>query len=132
MGKENYFYALGKRKTSVAKVYITPSAEGGKFEVNGKDIKEYFSGEYVGNILSPLSLLDSLDSFVVKVVVSGGGYSSQSDSIRHGLSRALVAFNADNRLRLKSEGFLTRDPRRKERKHFGLKKARKSPQWSKR
>jgi len=132
MGKETYFYALGKRKTSVAKVYITPSSNGGKFEVNGKDIKEYFSGEYIGNILSPLSLVDALDSFTVKVVVSGGGYSSQSDSIRHGLARALVLFNADNRLRLKAEGFLTRDPRRKERKHFGLKKARKSPQWSKR
>lgn len=129
---EQYFYSSGKRKTSIAKVYITPNAQGGSIEVNGKNISEYFSGEYVGNIISPLTLLEMDKSVDVKIVVSGGGYSSQSDAARHGIARALETMNPDYRLQLKAAGYLTRDPRRKERKHFGLKKARKSPQWSKR
>ena len=129
---ERYFYAVGKRKTSIAKVYLTPSATGGKVEVNGKDIKEYFSGNYIGNAVSPLALTDNIEKFDVKIVVIGGGYASQSDAARHGVARALEVSNPDFRLQLKAAGYLTRDPRRKERKHFGFKKARKSPQWSKR
>jgi small subunit ribosomal protein S9 len=127
-----YFYANGKRKTSVAKVYLTPAAKGGKFEVNGKDLSAYFSGNAVGNAKSALVLTETLEKFDVKVIVSGGGLSSQSDAVRHGTAKALQLFNPSFRLALKASGYLTRDPRRKERKKFGLKKARKSPQWSKR
>ncbi|HIQ56989.1 TPA: 30S ribosomal protein S9 [Candidatus Gracilibacteria bacterium] len=129
---EQYFYAVGKRKTSIAKVYLTPSEKGGKVEVNGKDIREYFSGNYVGNIISPLVLTDNVEKYDIKIVLVGGGFSSQSDAARHGIARALEVINADLRTPLKAAGFLTRDPRRKERKKFGKKKARKSPQWSKR
>ena len=127
-----YFYACGKRKTSVAKVYITPTTKGGKVEVNGKDISEYFSGDYIGNIISPLTATDNVSNFDVKIVLKGGGYSSQSDAARHGMARALEIFNPELRLVLKAAGYLTRDPRSTERKKYGLKKARKSPQWSKR
>ena len=127
-----YYYARGKRKTSTAKVYLTPNVKGGKVEVNGKDIKEYFSGDYVGNVISPLTLTDNADKFDLKIVLIGGGFSSQSDAARHGVARALELYSPELRLSLKAAGYLTRDPRRKERKKFGLKKARKSPQWSKR
>jgi small subunit ribosomal protein S9 len=127
-----YFYANGKRKTSIAKVYLTPTLKGGKFEINGKDISVYFSGTQIGNAKSPLALTENLEKFDVKVIASGGGISSQSDAIRHGISKALELSNPGLRLVLKAAGYLTRDPRRKERKKFGLKKARKSPQWSKR
>ncbi len=129
---QEYIYAVGKRKTSTAKVYLTPSLKGGKIEVNGKDISEYFSGNYIGNILSPLVSTDNTDNFDIKIVLVGGGFSSQSDAARHGIARALEKNNSELRLSLKASGFLTRDPRRKERKKFGKKKARKSPQWSKR
>jgi small subunit ribosomal protein S9 len=130
---EQYFYAVGKRKTSIAKVYLTPSVDNnGKIEVNGKDISEYFFGDYAKNVCSPLVLTDNLKKFDIKIVLIGGGFSSQSDAARHGIARALEIVNSDFRLVLKSSGFLTRDPRRKERKKFGKKKARKSPQWSKR
>ena len=129
---EQYYYARGKRKTSTAKVYLTPSATGGKVEVNGKDIKEYFPGEYAGNVISPLLLTDNIEKFNLKIVLVGGGFSSQSDAARHGVARALELYSPELRLALKAAGYLTRDPRRKERKKFGLKKARKSPQWSKR
>ncbi len=127
-----YFYANGKRKTSVAKVYLTPASKGGKFEINGKDISAYLSGNQIGNAKSPLSLTENLDKFDVIVVAKGGGLSSQSDAVRHGVAKALELFNPELRLVLKAAGFLTRDSRRKERKKPGLKKARKSPQWSKR
>ena len=127
-----YFYANGKRKTSVAKVYLTPSEKGGKFEINGKKIEAYLSGNQIGNAKSPLALTDNLEKFDVIVVTKGGGLSSQSDAIRHGIAKGLELFNPELRLVLKAAGFLTRDSRRKERKKPGLKKARKSPQWSKR
>lgn len=126
-----YFYAVGKRKTAVAKVYLTPGVKGGKKEVNGKSLDEYFSGILINNALSPLDTV-SLADIELKVVVSGGGFSSQSDAVRHGLSRALELFDHTYRFSLKKEGFLTRDPRVKERKKPGLKKARRAPQWSKR
>ena len=129
---DQYFYANGKRKTSVAKVYLTPSAKGGKFEINGKDISVYFSGNQIGNAKSPLALTENFEKFDVIVVTQGGGLSSQSDAVRHGVAKALELFNPELRLVLKAAGFLTRDSRRKERKKPGLKKARKSPQWSKR
>lgn len=127
-----YYYATGRRKTSVAKVYITPNEKGGNVEVNGKALSEYFTGNYAGNALSPLSATETQGKFDIKVVVSGGGLSSQSDAARNGLAKALDLYAPEHRLQLKAAGYLTRDPRRKERKKFGLKKARKSPQWSKR
>ncbi len=127
-----YYYANGKRKTSVAKVYLTPVLKGGEFKVNGKDITEYFSGNQIGNAKSPLLLTENLEKFNVIIIVKGGGFASQSDAIRHGISKALELFNPELRLVLKAAKFLTRDPRKKERKKPGLKKARKSPQWSKR
>lgn len=132
MAEQRYYYAAGRRKTSVAKVYLEPSPKASLFEVNGKTASEYFHGEYFGNIQSPLVLVEMMDKFNIKVVVSGGGYASQSDAIRHGVARALEEYNPNFRIALKAAGYLTRDPRRKERKKFGLKKARKSPSWSKR
>lgn len=132
MADLRYYYAAGRRKTSVAKVYLEPSPKADSFEVNGKPVSEYFYGEYLGNVQSPLALVEMLDKFNVKVVVSGGGYASQSDAVRHGVARALEEYNPNFRIQLKAAGYLTRDPRRKERKKFGLKKARKSPSWSKR
>ena len=127
---EQYHYAVGKRKTSTAKVYLTPGT--GEIEVNGKKINEYFSTSYAGNVISPLVLTETAATYDVKIVIIGGGYSSQSDAARHGVARCLELINPEYRLRLKAAGYLTRDPRRKERKHYGFKKARKSPQWSKR
>lgn len=129
---DKYYYAAGKRKTSVAKVYLLPNSENPSITVNGKSLSDYFPSYYVGIVNSPLALTDNVDKFSIKLVVKGGGYSSQAQSIRHGLSKALELFNPDLRLSLKNSCFLIRDPRIKERKKFGLKKARKSPQWSKR
>ncbi|MEI7510557.1 MAG: 30S ribosomal protein S9 [Candidatus Peregrinibacteria bacterium] len=126
-----YFYALGKRKTAIAKVYLTPGVKGGKQEVNGKDLVEYFPGILGDNALSPLTTVQFSD-ISLKVVVIGGGSSSQSDAVRHGIARALELYDPAYRLSLKRAGLLTRDPRVKERKKPGLKKARRSPQWSKR
>lgn len=132
MADKSYYYAAGKRKSSTAKVYLSPTAKGGKVEVNGKDISKYFFGEHIQNIIAPLLLVGKEKSFDLKIVVTGGGFSSQSDAARHGVSKALELYNPEFRLSLKAEGFLTRDSRSKERKKYGHKKARKSPQWSKR
>ncbi len=132
MADQKYYYAAGRRKTSIAKVYLEPTTKAALFEVNGKPVAEYFHGEYIGNVESPLALVEMLGKFNVKVVVFGGGFASQSDAVRHGVARALEVYNESFRIPLKAAGYLTRDPRRKERKKFGLKKARKSPSWSKR
>ncbi len=126
-----YFYAVGKRKTAIAKVYLTPGIKNGAQEVNGKSLAEYFPGVLAHNALSPLSTVQFTD-ISLKVVVIGGGSASQSDAVRHGLARALELYDPAYRLVLKRAGFLTRDPRVKERKKPGLKKARRAPQWSKR
>jgi len=133
--KEKYIEAVGRRKTSTARVRIS---EGSKthFIVNGKDAKEYFKTEDQRRlILDPIMKGlpgGSSVKWSVEVHVSGGGIHSQSEAIRHGLSRALVLSDAGLRGNLKSLGYLKRDPRAKERRKFGLKKARKAPQWSKR
>lgn len=127
----NYFYANGKRKTSVARVRLY--AEGkGDILVNGKPMKEYFFGALVGNVLAPLKLVDLQKSFDITVVVTGGGVSSQADAVRHGIAKALLEYDPNLRLTLKKAGLLTRDSRVKERKKFGLKRARRAPQWAKR
>ena len=132
--KGKYIEAIGRRKTSTARVRITESTKA-HFVVNGKDAKEYFKTEDQRRlILDPMikGLPTGAKKWSVEVHVSGGGIHSQAEAIRHGLSRALVDSDIALRGGLKTLGFLKRDPRAKERRKFGLKKARKAPQWSKR
>jgi small subunit ribosomal protein S9 len=132
--KGKYIEAVGRRKTSTARVRISESAKA-HFVVNGKDAKEYFKTESERRlILDPMikGLPAGSKKWSVEVHVSGGGVHSQAGAVRHGLSRALVASDIALRGELKKLGFLKRDPRAKERRKFGLKKARKAPQWSKR
>ncbi len=129
----NYFGAVGRRKTAVARVRIYPKATKKEFLVNEKDYKNYFPTFETKEItLAPLKLINLEDKFSISVKVKGGGFHAQAEALRHGLSRALVKFNPEFRKRLKKAGYLTRDPRMRERKKFGRKRARKSPQWSKR
>lgn len=129
---EKYIEAVGRRKTSTARVRITGAAKA-SFSVNGRDAKEYFHTEEERRlILAPLSAGTPGNKWSVEVKVLGGGTHSQAEAVRHGLSRALVLSDAELRGKLKTLGFLKRDPRAKERRKFGLKKARKAPQWSKR
>lgn len=132
--KGKYIEAVGRRKTSTARVRIAESAKA-HFVVNGKDAKEYFKTESERRlILDPMAkgLPAGSKKWSVEVHASGGGVHSQAEAVRHGLSRALVASDIALRGELKKLGFLKRDPRAKERRKFGLKKARKAPQWSKR
>ena len=125
------FYGTGRRKTSIARVYI--SAGTGKITINKRDIDEYFGLETLKVIVrQPLVATETADKFDVLVNVKGGGYTGQAGAIRHGISRALLTVDADYRPVLKKAGFLTRDPRMKERKKYGLKAARRAPQFSKR
>lgn len=127
-----YFEAIGRRKTAVARVRIWTRGEK-IFLVNDKPYQEYFPTLELQEIaLASLGKMKCLDKFKVSVKVKGGGIHSQAEAIRHGLARALVKFNPDFRKRLKKAGFLTRDPRMRERKKFGLKRARRAPQWQKR
>ncbi len=131
-GTEKYFESVGRRKTAVARVrlFVQPGSD---FFVNNKKLKEYFPIEELRQTaLSPLSLMSCSDQFRVEIRVKGGGLVSQAESIRHGLARALVLFNPDFRKKLKRAGYLKRDQRMRERKKFGLKRARRAPQWRKR
>ena len=126
-----YFYGTGRRKDSVARVRVYQGT--GKVTINDRDIDNYFGLETLKLIVrSPLVLLGLEGKYDVVVRVSGGGASGQAGAIRHGLSRALLQFNPELRSTLKKAGFLTRDPRMKERKKYGLKAARRAPQFSKR
>lgn len=130
MAKARY-YGTGRRKSSVARVYLVPGT--GKITINKRDIDNYFGLETLKLIVrQPLSLTETVDKFDVLVNVCGGGFTGQAGAIRHGISRALLQADADYRPALKKAGFLTRDPRMKERKKYGLKKSRKAPQFSKR
>ena len=125
------FYGTGRRKSSVARVYLVAGT--GKIVVNKRDINDYFSLETLKTIVrQPLALTQTVEKFDVLVTVHGGGTTGQAGAIRHGISRALLEADADYRPSLKKAGFLTRDSRMKERKKYGLKKARKAPQLSKR
>lgn len=125
------FHGVGRRKKSVARVYI--SAGNGNITINGVELDKYFPMETLQTLVkSPLTVTETEGKYDVKVNVYGGGYSGQAGAIRHGISRALLTVDGDFRKTLKAEGFLTRDPRMKERKKYGLKKARKAPQFSKR
>ena len=127
----NTYYGTGRRKCSIARVRLVEG--NGKFVVNGKDINEYFGTETLKVIAKqPLTSTNSLEKFDVIVKVQGGGFTGQAGAIRHGIARALVEANSELRPTLKANGYLTRDPRMKERKKYGLKKARKAPQFSKR
>ena len=131
MAKESKYTAIGRRKRSVAKVSLTPGK--GNITVNGKDVKDYMPYEtLVMDLVQPLELVDAKDKFDIEVVVKGGGFSGQTGAIRLGITRALMLANADNRPTLKANGMVTRDARIKERKKYGLKKARRAPQFSKR
>ncbi len=126
-----YFYGTGRRKHSVARVRVYQGS--GKITINGRDIDNYFGLETLKLLVnSPLVLTENEGKFDVVVNVVGGGCSGQAGAIRHGLSRALLQYNPELRSVLKKAGFLTRDPRMKERKKYGLKAARRAPQFSKR
>ena len=121
----------GRRKSSVARVYLVPGT--GKITINKRDIDEYFGLDTLKVIVrQPLVATETSDKFDVLVNVKGGGYTGQAGAIRHGISRALLTVDGDYRPVLKKAGFLTRDPRMKERKKYGLKAARRAPQFSKR
>ena len=125
------FYGTGRRKKSIARVYLTPGT--GKITINNRDIDEYFGLETLKVVVrQPLTATDNTEKFDVLVNVHGGGFTGQAGAIRHGIARALLQADADYRPVLKKAGYLTRDPRMKERKKYGLKAARRAPQFSKR
>ena len=125
------FYGTGRRKTSVARVYLVPGT--GNITINKRTLDEYFGLETLKVVVrQPLDLTETLDKYDVLVNVHGGGFTGQAGAIRHGISRALLKVDAEYRPALKKAGFLTRDPRMKERKKYGLKAARRAPHFSKR
>lgn len=125
------YYGTGRRKSSVARVYLMPGT--GKVTINKKDMDDYFGYDTLKVIArQPLELTGTADKFDVLVNVHGGGYTGQAGAIRHGIARALLEADAELRPTLKKAGYLTRDSRMKERKKYGLKKARRAPQFSKR
>jgi small subunit ribosomal protein S9 len=128
-----YIYAVGKRKTAIAIVKLFPNGNG-KFLVNDKDFKEYFTvGKSIASFLAPFKITElSEKNYDLKIKLVGGGVSAGAEACRHGISRALVKEDESRRSALKKAGFLTRDSRMKERKKPGLKRARRAPQWSKR
>ncbi len=129
--KQQYYYGTGRRKSSVARVRVYPGS--GNITINGRDIDDYFGLETLKLIVrQPLVLTETAEQFDIVCTVAGGGVTGQAGAIRHGLSRALLLFNPELRPVLKKAGFLTRDPRMKERKKYGLKAARRAPQFSKR
>ena len=130
MAKAKY-YGTGRRKSSVARVYLVPGT--GKVTINKRDMDEYFGLDTLKLIVrQPLVLTETVGKYDVITTVRGGGFTGQAGAIRHGISRALLEVDADLRPALKKAGFLTRDPRMKERKKYGLKAARRAPQFSKR
>ena len=127
----NRYYGTGRRKSSVARVYLVPGK--GEIKINKRSIDDYYGLETLKVIVrQPLVATQTEDKFDVLVNVYGGGYTGQAGAIRHGISRALLEVDAEYRPVLKKEGYLTRDPRMKERKKYGLKAARRAPQFSKR
>jgi len=127
-----YYEAVGRRKTAVARVRLYPKGEKGII-INNRTLEEYFPlFEYQKVVKDPLLLTGSLDKVGITAVIKGGGITAQAEACRHGISRALVLYNPDFKKKLRDAGFLTRDPRMRERKKFGLKRARRAPQWQKR
>ena len=138
MAKDRKFYGTGRRKSAVARVTLTPGT--GKITVNGRDVHEYMPYEVsVMDLTQPLEVTGNKETFDIEANVSGGGFSGQAGAIRLGITRALLEYDKVNeekedsyRKKLKASGFVTRDPRSKERKKYGLKAARRAPQFSKR
>ncbi|MCI8335592.1 MAG: 30S ribosomal protein S9 [Peptococcaceae bacterium] len=125
------YYGTGRRKNAIARVWLVPGS--GKFSINGRELEEYFDKKTLVMIVKqPMELTSTLANFDVIANVYGGGISGQAGAVRHGISRALVAADGEYRPALKAAGFMTRDPRMKERRKYGLKKARKASQFSKR
>ena len=130
--KRQYQYGTGRRKSSIARVRVYENGTG-SIIINGRDIDDYFGLDTLKLVVrQPLVTTDMVGKVDVVVTVAGGGVSGQAGAIRHGISRALLTLNPENRVALKAAGFLTRDPRMKERKKYGLKAARRAPQFSKR
>ena len=130
--KNPYMYGTGRRKSSVARVRVYPNGSG-NITINGRDIEEYFGLETLKMVVrQPLNETNTLGKVDIVATVTGGGVSGQAGALRHGISRALLLVNPEFRPLLKKAGFLTRDPRMKERKKYGLKAARRAPQFSKR
>ena len=130
--KKKYFYGTGRRKSSVARVRVYENGTG-SIIINGRDVNDYFGLETLKLVVrQPLVTTELVDKVDVVVSVCGGGVSGQAGAIRHGIARALLTVNPEYRASLKAAGFLTRDPRMKERKKYGLKAARRAPQFSKR
>ena len=148
--KEKYFEGVGRRKTAIARVRLFPQKEKSSSKrtsssslpslslressvINEKSLEEYFPTiELQQTVSAPLNLMSCLEQFKVSAKVKGGGIVSQAEAVRHGIARTLVLFNPEFRKKLKKAGYLKRDPRMRERKKFGLKRARRAPQWSKR
>lgn len=130
---DRYIEAIGRRKTASARVRITPASKM-SYDINGKTIEEYFPTKELQSVAQESVKESALTEtkFKITVVAKGGGISGQADAMRHGIARALIEYDKELRGKLKKAGLLKRDPRAKERRKFGLKKARKSPQWSKR
>ncbi len=129
---DRYFEAVGRRKTAVARVRLFTRGDK-QFLVNGKPYQEYFSlAQDQQTATASMRKMKCLDKFKVTVIVKGGGRNAQAEAVRHGTARVLVDFNNNFKKRLRKVGYLTRDPRMRERKKFGLKRARKAPQWAKR
>lgn len=127
----NKYYGTGRRKKSIARVFLTPGT--GVITVNKRTLDDYFGLETLKVIVrQPMAATDTLTKYDAKITVKGGGYTGQAGAVRHGIARALLQVDADYRPILKKAGFLTRDPRMKERKKYGLKAARRAPQFSKR
>jgi len=130
--KKEYMYGTGRRKSSVARVHLFPNGTGA-ITINGRDIEEYFGLETLKLIVrQPLVTTNTLGKVDIEATVTGGGVSGQAGAIRHGIARALLVLDENYRATLKAAGLLTRDPRMKERKKYGLKAARRAPQFSKR
>ena len=130
--KKPYFYGTGRRKSSVARVHLFENGTG-KITINGRDIDNYFGLETMKLIVNqPFGVTNTVGKFDIICTVQGGGFSGQAGAIRHGVAKALLQSDAELRPALKKAGFLTRDPRMTERKKYGLKKARRAPQFSKR
>ena len=126
-----YFYGTGRRKKSIARVRLVPGS--GVVTINGRDIDEYFGLDTLKYVVrQPFGVTNTVGKFDIICRVNGGGFSGQAGAIRHGVAKALLQADAENRPALKKAGFLTRDPRMKERKKYGLKAARRAPQFSKR
>ena len=129
--EKKYIYATGKRKSAIARVRITPGT--GKITINKKDINDFYSLETLkAVIMKPFKVANMIEKYDVISTVKGGGYSAQAGAVAHGIAKALATVDLDTRTALKKDGLLTRDSRVKERRKYGLKKARKAPQFSKR